>query len=684
MCPGLVTAMGVSMGLTAAAVNAKGTIAQRERWALDLLTLDKIGAWAITEPDSGSDAFGSMKSTARRDGDEYVLNGSKTFITNGPYADTIVFICKLDEGNPPEERTVLQFVLDSGMPGLVQSKPLRKMGIHSSPTGELFLDDVRVGKDRLLGESEEAFKGGGGREASKATFSIERAGVAAMALGIVERCLELSIAYANDRVQFGQPIGQFQLIQLKLAKMEVARMNLQNIVFRNIEMGAGRARSSLRRGLGSKLYAAQAATEVAIEAVQLFGGNGYMAEYEVEQLARDAKVLQIYAGTDEIQVTAVAKALLAPSSPAPPDFRSVMRNARCGVRSASRIKRCTVPPVTTAVIGVVAPAFEELVERCRPRPTRASSTPRHRSWSTAAASDWSTPRWGAPTGTNRSRPTRSRRCTAPPSQSGRGATLSLIAEDELSFDDRLGDVIEGIPVRWIADRTVEEVLGHTAGLHVINTILARILPGVAAARTGSTRPSPRRAGGSGWIGRTRSSVAGTCSARPIESLTDQPFDRVRASEPCSSPTACRTTTSCSASTTSRSTASSARISVTFDLTMDQPVPLLAEVGSRDGDGVEPGVRRLRDDGCAGHVLPRACSRTSPTPSIVLPADYVTYAVAPRPTDRLRRDAPTATPGSASASWHRCRRTSSESDPRSDSVRPCRPGRHELRNGRPRA
>src|SRR5262249_45407778 len=103
-CPGMVTAMGVSMGLTSAAIMSRGTTAQKERWALDLLTLDKIGAWAITEPNSGSDAFGSMRSTARRDGDEYVLNGSKTFITNGPYADTIVFICKLAEGNAPEDR----------------------------------------------------------------------------------------------------------------------------------------------------------------------------------------------------------------------------------------------------------------------------------------------------------------------------------------------------------------------------------------------------------------------------------------------------------------------------------------------------------------------------------------------------------------------------------------------------
>ena len=311
VCPGMVTAMGVSMGLTAAAIMSKGTVAQKERWALDLLTMDKVGAWAITEPNSGSDAFGSMMSTARIDGDEFVLNGSKTFITNGPHADTIVFICKLDEGNPPAERKIVQFVLDAGMEGLEQSKPLRKMGIHSSPTGQLFLTDVRVGRDRLLGESLEAYGGKGGKEASKATFSMERAGVAAMALGIVDRCLELSLQYAKDRVQFGQPIGQFQLIQLKLAKMEVARINLQNLVFRHIEMSAAGVPMGYAEASAAKLYAAQAATDVALEAVQLFGGNGYMAEYEVEQLARDAKVLQIYAGTDEIQISAVARSLLA-------------------------------------------------------------------------------------------------------------------------------------------------------------------------------------------------------------------------------------------------------------------------------------------------------------------------------------------------------------------------------------
>ena len=308
VCPGMVTAMGVSMGLTSAAISSKGTIAQKERWVPELLTLEKVGAWAITEPNSGSDAFGSMKSTARKDGDEYVLNGSKTFITNGPYADTIVFICKFDEGNDPAERKILSFVLDKGMPGLEQSKPLRKMGMHSSPTGELFLDDVRVGIDRLIGETENP--PAGGREGAKATFMMERSGVAAMALGLIEECLDISIDYAKNRVQFGQPIGDFQLIQDKLARMEVARLNVENLVFRTIELSAAGKSMTLAEASAMKLYSARAATEVALEAVQILGGNGYMSEFRVEQLARDAKVLQIYAGTDEIQITHIAKDLL--------------------------------------------------------------------------------------------------------------------------------------------------------------------------------------------------------------------------------------------------------------------------------------------------------------------------------------------------------------------------------------
>ena len=305
-CPGMVTALGVSVGLTAGTIMTRGTLRQKQRWALDLLTLDKIGAWAITEPSSGSDAFGSMKASARRVDGGYVLNGNKTFITNGPHADTIVFICKLDENNDPKDRKVLSFVLDRGTPGLTQTKPLRKMGLHSSPTGELFLEDVKVDGDRLLGESESIEY----RSGAKETFTAERTGVAAMALGIVEQCLKLSVEYAKTRVQFGRPIGEFQLIQLKLAKMEVARTNIQNIVFRIVAMAQAGKRMNLAEASACKLYCAQAAMEVALEAVQLFGGNGYMAEYQVEQLCRDAKVLQIYGGTDEIQISQIARSLL--------------------------------------------------------------------------------------------------------------------------------------------------------------------------------------------------------------------------------------------------------------------------------------------------------------------------------------------------------------------------------------
>ena len=307
-CQGLITAMGVSVGLTGGAIMSKGSLAQKKKYGRDLLTLKKVGAWAITEPNSGSDAFGGMKSTARRDGNGgYILNGSKTYITNGPHADTLVFICRLEEeGVDNKDRKIVSFILESGMQGLEQSRPFKKMGIGSSPTGELFLTDVKVGPERLMGESEDGY----GRSGAKSTFSTERAGVAAMALGLVERSLELSIEYAKTRVQFGQNIGSYQLVQLKLAKMEVARLNLENLVFRYIETRAAGKDLTLAEASAMKLYAAQAAMEVTTEAVQVFGGAGYMRETRVEQLMRDAKILQIYAGTDEMQVLAIAKDLL--------------------------------------------------------------------------------------------------------------------------------------------------------------------------------------------------------------------------------------------------------------------------------------------------------------------------------------------------------------------------------------
>ncbi|MEU4710060.1 acyl-CoA dehydrogenase family protein [Nocardia salmonicida] len=309
---GLVASMGVSLGLTVGTIRSRGTLAQKKRWLPELVTMAKVGAWAITEPDSGSDAFGGMKSYVRRDGEDYILNGRKTFITNGPYADVTVVYAKLDEedGTDRRDRKVLPFVLDKGMPGFVQSPPFKKMGMNSSPTGELFFENIRITPDRLLGETENPAKGDG-KDSAKESFAAERIGIASLALGIINECHRLCVDYAKSRTLWGKEIAQFQLIQLKLAEMEIARINVQNMVFNAIERTAAGDKVTLAEASAMKLYSSRAATEVAMEAVQLFGGNGYMAEYKVEQLARDAKSLMIYAGSNEIQVTHIAKGLTA-------------------------------------------------------------------------------------------------------------------------------------------------------------------------------------------------------------------------------------------------------------------------------------------------------------------------------------------------------------------------------------
>jgi acyl-CoA dehydrogenase len=308
---GVVASLGVSLGLGAATIASKGTLAQKERWLPQLATFEHVAAWAITEPDAGSDAFGGMQTYVRRDGDDYILNGRKTFITNGPDADVLVVYAKLDDGGDSDKRNrkVLTFVLEKGMEGLTQGKAFKKMGMMSSPTGELSFDNVRLSPDRLLGETED-HEQGDGRESARANFAGERVGVAILSLGIINECLRLCVDYAKTRTLWDKPIGDLQLIQLKLAKMEVARINVQNMVFSTLEHARAGKMPSLAEASAIKWYSSEAATEVAMEAVQLFGGNGYMAEYRVEQLARDAKSLMIYAGSNEIQITHVAKGLL--------------------------------------------------------------------------------------------------------------------------------------------------------------------------------------------------------------------------------------------------------------------------------------------------------------------------------------------------------------------------------------
>lgn len=255
---GLLSTVAVSLGLGAATIMSRGTLAQQERWVPTLVTLEKIAAWAITEPDSGSDAFGGMKTHVTRDGEDYILNGHKTFITNGPYADVLVVYAKLADGEPASDwrnRPVLVFVLDAGMPGLTQGKPFKKMGMMSSPTGELFFDNVRLTPDRLLCAE------GDGRDSARANFAVERLGVALMSLGIINECHRLCVDYAKTRTLWGRNIGQFQLIQLKLAKMEVARINVQNMVFQAIERLKAGKQLTLAEASAIKLYSSEAATD---------------------------------------------------------------------------------------------------------------------------------------------------------------------------------------------------------------------------------------------------------------------------------------------------------------------------------------------------------------------------------------------------------------------------------------
>lgn len=306
--PGFTLAFGATLGLTGQTIARRGTPAQVERWAGPVLSLEKIGAWAITEPGSGSDAF-AMRTTAKRLAHgKYLLNGSKTFITNAPYADVMVVYAKLDiPGEEAGKRPPQAFVLERGMKGLSTGPAMQKMGMHSSPTGEIFLDDVEATDEHLLG----------GKEAEPAhgqvvdVFKGERTGVGHMCLGILERVLEDALAYAKQRTTWGQPIADYQLVQEKLANMMIAYTNVKNIVMKQLWAEKNGLRVSLAEASAQKVYSTRVTTDACLEAIQIMGGNGYMKEYQVERFMRDAKLLQIGGGTDEIQILHVARDLIA-------------------------------------------------------------------------------------------------------------------------------------------------------------------------------------------------------------------------------------------------------------------------------------------------------------------------------------------------------------------------------------
>ncbi len=302
--PGLALCLMSNFGC-GSTIAAKGDADLIERCAIPVFTLEKVGCWALTEPGSGSDAF-ALKTSVRIEGDEAIIDGSKTFISNAPAAHVFLIYARLETagGDRRDKRHVFPVVVERGTPGLSTGTPMKKLGMHATPTGEVFLERCRVPRSHLLGDPERP-----ARTLAERTLAIERAAVVAMCLGVIERCLEDSIAFAMDRQQFGKPIAAFQLIQQKLARMYVLYENVRNLTFKLIWLQREQ-KGSERELSAAKWYATEAAVEAALEAVQVLGGSGYMQEHAPERLFRDIKLWTVAAGTSEIQTLTIAKDLL--------------------------------------------------------------------------------------------------------------------------------------------------------------------------------------------------------------------------------------------------------------------------------------------------------------------------------------------------------------------------------------
>jgi isovaleryl-CoA dehydrogenase len=283
-----------------------GNEAQKQKYLPELCAGTKIGSLCITEPDTGSDAVG-MKTLARRDGDHYVLNGSKTWITNAPIADVFIVYAK----TRPEAgaRGISAFIVERGMPGLSTSQTFHKMGNRGSPTGQVFFENCRVPAENLVGVENMgiAIVMGG--------LDIERTVFSALSIGLARRAMELSIRYAQERQQFGKPIARFQLIQAKIADMytqlEAARLMVYRATDELSRMTRGGKGTEIhKRSAAALLFAAETSEKIAYDAVQIHGGNGYSDEYEVSRIYRDVRLGTIGAGTSEIRRLIIAREIL--------------------------------------------------------------------------------------------------------------------------------------------------------------------------------------------------------------------------------------------------------------------------------------------------------------------------------------------------------------------------------------
>ncbi|HLJ81695.1 MAG TPA: acyl-CoA dehydrogenase family protein [Ktedonobacterales bacterium] len=277
-----------------------GTDEQKQRWIPRLATGEWLAAYGLTEPGSGSDA-GAMRTRAERRGDTYVLNGLKHFITNAGIAQVNTIFASTD----PSKGTkgISAFVVEDGTPGFHLGKVENKMGIRGSQTGELVFEDCVIPAENLLGREGEGFKIG------LATLDRTRPGIAAQALGIAQGALDFATQYAKERVQFGKPIFANQAIQFMLADMDIKVEAARQLVYHaGALMDAGAPRFS-RESAIAKTFASDIAIEVTNDAIQVLGGYGYMKEFPVERMMRDAKICQIYEGTNQIQRMVIARAL---------------------------------------------------------------------------------------------------------------------------------------------------------------------------------------------------------------------------------------------------------------------------------------------------------------------------------------------------------------------------------------
>jgi acyl-CoA dehydrogenase len=276
-----------------------GTEEQKQKYVPKLASGEYLGAFCLTEPSAGSDAA-SLKSRAVRDGDDYVINGSKVFITNGGEADVYIVFAKTN----PElgSKGVSAFIVEKNTPGLVIGKDEKKMGLHGSRTVQLTFEDMRVPAENLLGAPGEGFK------IAMANLDVGRIGIAAQALGIAEAALSAATEYAKQRYQFGKPIAAQQGIGFKLADMATSVEAAKLLVYRAADLRQRGEKCGMEASM-AKLFATRTAVEVATEAIQVFGGYGYTEDYPVERYFRDAKVTEIYEGTSEIQRIVISKYL---------------------------------------------------------------------------------------------------------------------------------------------------------------------------------------------------------------------------------------------------------------------------------------------------------------------------------------------------------------------------------------